>query len=120
MYISLSNDLIVFPVMYNKPALISGYIHGLIEGAPRGLCNNVVLRARNLFNTFSILIQSSLEIVYTHVRSLPVVIHDQELLVAQGELDVFCLDVGDGHRRSHYDLAIHGVENAEPEGRARC
>lgn len=43
------------------------------------------------------------------------IVHDQEFLITEGELDVLGLDVSDGHGRPDELLSVHRVENAESE-----
>jgi hypothetical protein len=66
-YISLGDNLIVLPIVNNQPTLVSGNIHSLVKRTPGGLCDYVILRSRNLFNTVGILVKCLLEIVDTDV-----------------------------------------------------
>lgn len=118
-HIGLCDDLIVLPVMNDEASLVSRDVHGLVQGTPGSLSDDIVLRACNLLNPIGILVQGSLKIVDTDVRSLVVIVDNQELLVTQGEFDMLSLDVGHWDGGSYELLSIHHVENAEPECSSR-
>ena len=68
MQIRLHNDLIVLPVVNKEAALISCDIHSLIEGSPRGLCNDVILWSSNFLLAILVFVEECLlEVVDANV-----------------------------------------------------
>ena len=105
--------------MYQELSLVSGYIHSLVERSPRGLCDDVVLRPWHFLLSISFTSHGCLEVIYSDVRLLLVVVQDEELLISKGKLDVLSLDARDRHCDLLELLSVHYIEDAETKGGSR-
>lgn len=67
-HISLHHTLIFDPIMNEESALIGSNVHSLVEGSPRSLSDDMVLRSSNLLLTLGVFVcQGLLEVVHADV-----------------------------------------------------